>query len=130
EGSQARGSLHAVAGGGARVEEGGRGRRRARAAQRGQRGRGERSGDRAGGGRHAPPPPPAARRPARPPAPPPPRGGPAPAAPGGELGASVDWKVALAAPMRAPAAEIQVNTTAGGKRTPLCLSNKFPLANE
>jgi len=49
---------------------------------------------------------------------------------GGELRASVDWKVALAAPMRAPAAEIQVNTTAGGKRTPLCLSNKFPLANE
>src|SRR5215472_15702963 len=49
---------------------------------------------------------------------------------GGELRASVDWKVALAAPMRAPAAEIQVNTTAGGKRSPLCLSNRFPLANE
>ena len=49
---------------------------------------------------------------------------------GGELRATVDWKVALAAPMRAPAAEIQVNTTAGGKRAPLCLSNRFPLANE
>ena len=49
---------------------------------------------------------------------------------GAELRATVDWKVPLAAPMRAPAAEIQVNTTAGGKRTPLCLSNKFPLSNE
>ena len=49
---------------------------------------------------------------------------------GGELRATVDWKVTLAAPMRAPAAEIQLNTTAGGKRAPLCLSNKFPLANE
>src|SRR5262252_9529797 len=49
---------------------------------------------------------------------------------GAELRATVDWKVPLAAPMRAPAAEVQVNTTAGGKRTPLCLSNKFPLANE
>lgn len=49
---------------------------------------------------------------------------------GGELRARVDWKVALAAPMRAPAAEIQLNTTAGGKRAPLCLSNRFPLANE
>jgi hypothetical protein len=50
--------------------------------------------------------------------------------PGGELRAVVDWKVALAAPMRAPMAEVQLNTTAGGKRAPLCLSNKFPLANE
>ena len=49
---------------------------------------------------------------------------------GGELRATVDWKVALAAPMRASMAEIQLNTTAGGKRAPLCLSNKFPLANE
>ena len=49
---------------------------------------------------------------------------------GAELRATVDWKVPLAAPMRAPAAEVQVNTNAGGKRTPLCLSNKFPLANE
>ena len=49
---------------------------------------------------------------------------------GGELRATVDWKVPLVAPMRAPAAEVQVNTTTGGKRTPLCLSNKFPLANE
>jgi hypothetical protein len=49
---------------------------------------------------------------------------------GGELRATVDWKVALAAPMRASAAEIQLNTASGGKRAPLCLSNKFPLANE
>jgi len=49
---------------------------------------------------------------------------------GGELRAAVDWKVALVAPMRAPMAEIQLNTTAGGKRAPLCLSNRFPLANE
>jgi hypothetical protein len=49
---------------------------------------------------------------------------------GGELRAIVDWKVTLAAPMRASAAEIQVNTTTGGKRAPLCLSNKFPLSNE
>jgi hypothetical protein len=49
---------------------------------------------------------------------------------GGELRATVDWKVALVAPMRASAAEIQVNTASGGKRAPLCLSNKFPLANE
>jgi hypothetical protein len=48
----------------------------------------------------------------------------------GELRAVVDWKVVLAAPMRAPMAEIQLNTTAGGKRAPLCLSNRFPLANE
>jgi hypothetical protein len=49
---------------------------------------------------------------------------------GGQLKAEVAWKVALAAPMRAPAAEIQLNTTAGGKRAPLCLSNRFPLTNE
>jgi hypothetical protein len=49
---------------------------------------------------------------------------------GGTLRATVAWKVALAAPMRAPAAEIQVITAAGGKHTPLALSNRFPLANE
>ena len=49
---------------------------------------------------------------------------------GGELRASVAWTVKLAAPMRAPAAEIQLNTTAGGKTEPLARSNKFPLANE
>lgn len=49
---------------------------------------------------------------------------------GGELRQSVDWTVKLAAPMRAPAAEIQLNTTAGGKTEPLARSNKFPLANE
>jgi hypothetical protein len=46
---------------------------------------------------------------------------------GGELRASVVWTVKLAAPMRAPAAEIQLNTTAGGKREPLARSNRFPL---
>ena len=49
---------------------------------------------------------------------------------GGELRATVAWTVKLAAPMRAPAAEIQLNTTAGGKREPLARSNRFPLANE
>jgi hypothetical protein len=49
---------------------------------------------------------------------------------GGELRTAAAWTVALAAPMRAPAAQIQINTVAGGKREPLCLSNKFPLANE
>ena len=49
---------------------------------------------------------------------------------GGELRATVAWKIPLAAPMRAPAAEVQLITTAGGKHTPLALSNRFPLANE
>lgn len=49
---------------------------------------------------------------------------------GGELRATVAWKIALAAPMRAPAAEIQLNTTAGGKRRPLARTPPFPLANE
>jgi hypothetical protein len=49
---------------------------------------------------------------------------------GGELRAAVAWKIPLAAPMRAPAAEVQLITTAGGKHTPLALSNRFPLANE
>jgi hypothetical protein len=49
---------------------------------------------------------------------------------GGELRQAVDWTIALTAPMRAPAAEIQLNTTAGGRRQPLALSPKFPLANE
>ncbi len=31
--------------------------------------------------------------------------------------------------MRAPDAEIQVNTTAGGKRTPLAMTPRFPLEN-
>lgn len=48
---------------------------------------------------------------------------------GGELRATVEWTVKLAAPMRAPAAEIQLNTTAGGKTEPLARSNKFPLEN-
>ena len=48
---------------------------------------------------------------------------------GSELRASVAWTVKLAAPMRAPAAEIQLNTTAGGKTEPLARSNKFPLDN-
>ena len=50
--------------------------------------------------------------------------------PGGELRATVAWKIPLAAPMRAPAAEVQLITTAGGKHTPLALSNRFPLDNE
>jgi hypothetical protein len=49
---------------------------------------------------------------------------------GGELRQTVAWTIKLAAPMRAPAAEIQLNTTAGGKTEPLARSNKFPLANE
>jgi hypothetical protein len=49
---------------------------------------------------------------------------------GGELRQPVAWKLTLAAPMRAPAAEIQVNTTAGGKHQPLALTRAFPLANE
>jgi hypothetical protein len=47
----------------------------------------------------------------------------------GELRATVDWQVKLAAPMRAPAAEIQLNTTDGGKREPLARSSRFPLEN-
>jgi hypothetical protein len=46
-----------------------------------------------------------------------------------ELRATVDWQVKLAAPMRAPAAEIQLNTTGGGKREPLARSSRFPLEN-
>jgi hypothetical protein len=48
----------------------------------------------------------------------------------GELRQQVAWKLTLAAPMRAPAAEIQVNTTAGGKHQPLAVTPAFPLANE
>ena len=49
---------------------------------------------------------------------------------GGEVRQAVSWTIKLAAPMRAPAAEIQLNTTAGGKHEPLARSNRFPLANE
>jgi len=49
---------------------------------------------------------------------------------GGELRQPVTWKLTLAAPMRAPAAEIQVNTTAGGRHQPLAMTPAFPLANE
>ena len=49
---------------------------------------------------------------------------------GQELRAQVSWKQKLAAPMRAPAAEIQIITTAGGKHTPLATTPRFPLANE
>ena len=48
---------------------------------------------------------------------------------GGSLAADVAWTVKLAAPMRAPAAEIQLNSTTGGKHTPLARSNAFPLDN-
>ena len=49
---------------------------------------------------------------------------------GAALTATVDWTVKLAAPMRAPAGEIQVNTTAGGKHAPLARTSRFPLGNE
>jgi hypothetical protein len=49
---------------------------------------------------------------------------------GGALREQVAWKVTLTAPMRAPEAEIQVITTAGGKLTPLATTPRFPLANE
>ena len=49
---------------------------------------------------------------------------------GGELREQVDWTVKLAAPMRASSAEIQVNTTAGGKHRPLAMTAPFPLGNE
>ena len=49
---------------------------------------------------------------------------------GGELREKVDWTVKLAAPMRASSAEIQVNTTEGGKRRPLAMTPSFPLGNE
>ena len=49
---------------------------------------------------------------------------------GGEVRETVDWTVKLAAPMRAPAAEIQINTTAGGRHQPLAVSPRFPLGNE
>jgi hypothetical protein len=49
---------------------------------------------------------------------------------GGELREQVEWKVTLAAPMRAPEGEIQVVTTAGGKLQPLATTSRFPLLNE
>jgi hypothetical protein len=49
---------------------------------------------------------------------------------GGEVRETVDWTVKLAAPMRAPAAEIQINTTEGGKHEPLARTAPFPLENE
>jgi len=49
---------------------------------------------------------------------------------GGELRQAVAWKLKLAAPMRAPAAEIQVITREGGKHHPLAMTPAFPLGNE
>jgi hypothetical protein len=49
---------------------------------------------------------------------------------GGRLTESVAWLQKLAAPMRAPAAEIQIMTTTGGKHTPLATTDRFPLGNE
>jgi hypothetical protein len=49
---------------------------------------------------------------------------------GASASQTCDWTVKLAAPMRAPTAEIQVTTKAGGKTTPLARSAKFPLDNE
>jgi len=48
----------------------------------------------------------------------------------GELRETVAWRQKLAAPMRAPAAELQLMTTAGGRHTPLATSARFPLTNE
>ena len=48
----------------------------------------------------------------------------------GELCETVAWRQKLAAPMRAPAAELQLMTTVGGRHTPLATSARFPLANE
>ena len=49
---------------------------------------------------------------------------------GGEVREQVAWTLKLAAPMRAPAAEIQVITRAGGKHQPLAMTAAFPLGNE
>jgi hypothetical protein len=49
---------------------------------------------------------------------------------GGELRETVSWTLALAAPMRAPAAEIQLVTLAGGTLQPLARTARFPLGNE
>jgi len=49
---------------------------------------------------------------------------------GAELREQVAGKLTLAAPMGAPAGEIQVNTTAGGHIEPLARSAPFPLQNE
>jgi hypothetical protein len=49
---------------------------------------------------------------------------------GGELLETVAWKQKLTAPMRAPAAELQIISTAGGKHTPLATTARFPLGNE
>jgi hypothetical protein len=49
---------------------------------------------------------------------------------GAELRATVAWRVPVVAPVRAPAAAIQVNTTTGGKITPLATTARFPLGNE
>jgi hypothetical protein len=49
---------------------------------------------------------------------------------GGALRERVSWKLKLAAPMRASAAEIQVNTTEGGKHQPLATTPAFALGNE
>jgi hypothetical protein len=48
---------------------------------------------------------------------------------GGTLKVPCNWKITLAAPMRAPHCEVQVQSHAGGKITPLCFSNKFDLDN-
>lgn len=48
----------------------------------------------------------------------------------GQIVEQVAWVQKLAAPMRAPAAEIQIMTTAGGKHTPLATTPRFPLTNE
>jgi hypothetical protein len=49
---------------------------------------------------------------------------------GGEVRQAVAWTQKLAAPMRAPAAEIQIITTAGGRYQPLATTPAFPLGSE
>lgn len=49
---------------------------------------------------------------------------------GGVLRERVAWTLKLGAPMRASSAEIQLNTSEGGKTRPLAMTAKFPLGNE
>lgn len=48
---------------------------------------------------------------------------------GGTLKVPCNWKIKLAAPMRAPHCQVQMQSHTGDKITPLCLSNKFDLDN-
>ena len=48
---------------------------------------------------------------------------------GSTLKVPCNWKIKLAAPMRAPHCEVQLQTHTGDKIAPLCHSNKFDLDN-